>query len=360
MITLGFLTIHKNQENTYATNIGRFASKHDVTYYRFTPFCIHPQTELVNGEKYVVDTDEWISCEFPLPSFIYDRCFYKNDSLSKRARPIVEWLKKRHDLTFLGYGLPDKWTVHQSLQEDGDISPYLPETTLVHSAKDVMELLMKKRRILIKPCNGSQGNGIIALTIERSGLCAHYHKGYEAVKKQFDRPEHLRTWLTRVVLHQPYLVQPYFHIHNQKGRPFDIRVLLQKNENGEWGQVGKGIRMGGDRSLVTNVSAGGEIVTFSEWSAKLPPRKRLFIEEELESICRLLPASLEKKVPSLFELGVDICTSHDGGVWLLDINSKPGRKTILHTQPESEDRLYEAPILYCKHLANSKTTVNKE
>ncbi|MEH7081394.1 YheC/YheD family protein [Neobacillus drentensis] len=43
--------------------------------------------------------------------------------------------------------------------------------------------------------------------------------------------------------------------------------------------------------------------------------------------------------------------SENGSIWILDINSKPGRKVLLHTQPDIKETLTLAPLLYGKHLS---------
>jgi hypothetical protein len=45
---------------------------------------------------------------------------------------------------------------------------------------------------------------------------------------------------------------------------------------------------------------------------------------------------------------------NNGSIWILDINSKPGRKTILNSQPEKKEELYTAPLHYAKFLAANK------
>lgn len=84
MISLGFLTIHPQQEVEYVTEIAKHASEFSIEIYRFTPFNIHPNTENIEGFRYDLQQEKWIEDSFLLPSFIYDRRFIEKTRCLKR------------------------------------------------------------------------------------------------------------------------------------------------------------------------------------------------------------------------------------------------------------------------------------
>jgi len=131
---------------------------------------------------------------------------------------------------------------------------------------------------------------------------------------------------------------------------------MQKDEHGKWVVRGKGIRVGLNGRIVSNVSAGGSIIPFSDWVNENAPSP--FLMKEINYILSLLPHVLEETFPPLFEIGVDIGMAKDGSLWILDVNSKPGRKVIVTTSPELKPALEEAPILYAKHLLEQKRRLN--
>ena len=133
-------------------------------------------------------------------------------------------------------------------------------------------------------------------------------------------------------------------------QPFDIRILLQKKMDGEWSELGRGVRRGNTGGILSNLSAGGSVLPYTDWSSSLPTNTREYIDQELAYILTHLPPLLENAFLPLFELGIDIGIAKNGSIWILDINSKPGRKVLLQTQPDLKDALNLAPLLYGKHL----------
>ncbi len=151
----------------------------------------------------------------------------------------------------------------------------------------------------------------------------------------------------------PYLVQPYLELTNDELQPFDIRLLLQKDAAGNWTERGRGIRSGLTGGILSNLSAGGIVSDFASWSAALTPAKKAYICSELDYIKSHLTRLVENEFLPLFELGVDIGIAKNGSLWILDVNSKPGRKVILSTNPAIQETLYNAPVLYGKLLTET-------
>lgn len=56
-----------------------------------------------------------------------------------------------------------------------------------------------------------------------------------------------------------YIIQQGIHLSTYQGRPYDIRVLVQKNGKGQWHMTGMGIRVAGEQSITTHVPQGGYI-----------------------------------------------------------------------------------------------------
>lgn len=350
--TLGFLVVNKHHENGYATEIAKRSAQFNIQFVRFEPTSIEPSTLMINGEKFDQHTQNWKSEVFPIPSYIYDRCFYHQKQSIHKCKPIVEWLKKNPQTTFLGFGLPDKWKIYQSLQSDPIISSYLPHTELVREPNQILHRLKVDTTCLLKPINGSRGNGIIAVKHHTKAITITYHKGTDKKSKDFQSVKEFAGWCEKLLKQQTYLLQPLLPLLDNREYPFDIRLFLQKNKHGKWNLVGKGVRKGYYGSFLSNLNSGGDALTYSDWSSTLSAKQKVLLEDELRTIIARLPTLLEEKVTRLFEIGVDIGYAKDGSVWILDINSKPGRKTLTETNPNAAEILFEAPLAYCQFLRN--------
>lgn len=350
MISLGFVTLYPNQERAYATELAKRAPELGIQFYRFTPISIEPGSEKILGEKYNHHSNTWEKSLFEIPMYLYDRCFYSNDEVSKKSQPIMNWLKMRPGNVFLGQGLPSKWEIYNVLSQDEMLSPYIPSTEQALSSSAILRTLMKKHQIILKPEKGSMGKGIIGLFLHRNYVEVVYKDANLLKRKQFTTRGDLKTWIDNVITSQPYLMQIYLPLHDEENRPFDIRILLQKDVHGKWFEQGRGIRLGTPDHLISNLGGGGETHSFESWTENMTFNQKQLLSDNIHTIINRLPDVLEEQFNPLFEIGVDLGLTKDGAIWILDTNSKPGRKVILVTSPAQEDALYSTPLQYCLHL----------
>ncbi|KPC97815.1 Endospore coat-associated protein YheD [Geobacillus sp. BCO2] len=349
MLSLGFVTLDEQQDHTYCTEVAKRARRYGISVCRFSPLSIDPQTEDVRGFLFQEETNEWTNAVFAIPPFLYDRCFYGHDERSKKAKPIMNWLKQRPDLTFLGYGLPGKWDVYEALSSHPLLSAYVPPTVRLERADDVLVLLRREQAAIAKPVHGSGGRGIGIFQKKGKTLSVQDHHGQEqaVIARRSELEQLIASWSRR----GEYVLQPLLPLSTPEGEPFDLRILLQKDENGRWIERVRAVRVGRPEAWVANVRAGADIRPFSEWLDRLSSSKRLFVLDGIETIIETLPPYLDHTFGPLFEIGLDLGATDNGAVWILDVNSKPGRKVAHLLPPEQQNELYEAPLRYCLFLA---------
>lgn len=358
METLGIMSLSENSEEEYFTEIAIRADVQGIICCRFIPSNIDPITNIVTGNVFDTTTKQWRKDEFLIPNVLYDRCFYGEDVHSKQCISIVSWLKGRDDIFFLGYGLPNKFELYNVLIHS-PLHPYLPSTKLIIYSEMVNEELSTYKSIVLKPINGSQGNGIYFIKQIGRSITVKTYTRKKHVQKVFTDQKMFGVWINSLLTKMDYLVQPYLELTNQQNEPFDIRILLQKESNGNWAERGRGIRTGHPDGIISNISAGGHICPIDRWKAQLSLSQQEYLEMEINDILANIPLCLEESFLPLFELGIDIGVAKNGSIWILDINSKPGRKVILETNHAVKDELYEAPILYSKTLTSSKAIERK-
>lgn len=358
MLAFGIMSLTLESESDYFKEIAMLAESCGMDCFRFIPSQINPHTLHVKGKKFDAKNKSWIDEEFPIPSILYDRCFYGEDEHSKQCLPIVSWLKNRKDITFLGYGLPNKLDLYNVLKNT-PLAPYLPPTQPAANAIMIIKELAAMKKLILKPANGAHGYGIYSLKKNDKNYHVKTEKQKQIVSRIFPNETKLHQWLESLITKRQYLVQPYLELVNNERQPFDIRVLLQKNGQGKWGELGRGIRIGNMGGILSNLSAGGSCTAYSEWVSSIPKAKAEYITEELDYILSELPILLENAFLPLFELGVDIGVAQNGSIWILDINSKPGRKVLLQTKPDLKDSLYLAPLIYGKYLSQTEQPERK-
>jgi hypothetical protein len=347
--TFGIMTLREDSEQEYFTEIAIQAVALGITCYRFVPSNINQVSNKVTGYIFESTTSLWRQEEFPIPNVLYDRCYYGEDIHSKQCMSIVSWLKERHDIFFLGYGLPNKYELYNVLMHS-PLQPYLPYTKLITDSQMIMEELGTNKKIVLKPINGSQGNGIFFIKLTGRSILVKTFNRKQHIHKTFPDEKKFVLWINSLLAKKSYLVQPYLELTNNQLEPFDIRIFLQKEKDGKWAERGRGIRTGHPAGILSNISAGGRIFHFDRWREHLPLNQKEYLELEINNILSKIPIILEMVFLPLFELGIDIGIAKNGSIWILDINSKPGRKVVLETNPEVKNDLYKAPILYSRTL----------
>ncbi|WP_018662297.1 YheC/YheD family protein [Heyndrickxia acidiproducens] len=347
---LGILTLDPLNRQDYFTKIGMRSKQYGTDLYLFSPLDLVPGTQMVKGFRFDTGKKQWSGCEFQIPACLYDRCFYGEDQASKDARKIVSWLKERKDITFLGYGLPNKGNLYDRLKDDPRISPYLPKTIRATDPERVLSELNRYNSVILKPINGAHGYAIYALEKTGDSILVKTTKSGKLISKTFADLGAFSKWLDIILTKQIFLIQARLDNVNNRHQPFDLRIFLQKDKNGHWREMARGIRTGAANGILTNMSAGASISAYEDWKQQTPYFNHSYLEHEIAALIAELPHVLEETFHPLFELGIDLIIASDQSIWVLDINSKPGRKLISQLYPERLDQMYEAPLAYCKYL----------
>lgn len=87
-MVLGLLASKFHYEQTYYTEIAKRARLYHNVVAQFTPFCIDPKTDLISGLIYDTDTGKWKEQTFPIPSYIYDRYSFHEETDFEKAKSI--------------------------------------------------------------------------------------------------------------------------------------------------------------------------------------------------------------------------------------------------------------------------------
>lgn len=113
--TLGIVTLSSKYEEAFTRGLAKAAPSYGLKVVRFTPFDLKPASNLIQGQTYT-NGQGFAAAEFEIPDLIYDRCLYKHDAQSKKAKPIMEWLKKYPKTDFLNTGISNKMMLFEQLR----------------------------------------------------------------------------------------------------------------------------------------------------------------------------------------------------------------------------------------------------
>ncbi|MBC9783821.1 YheC/YheD family protein [Heliobacterium chlorum] len=289
----------------------------------------------------------WHAEKQPVPDIFYNRILSRRREQSPTVQKTLRSLQEQGKILF-NPGYLSKELVY-NLLVDSDVCSYLPETLLQPSPGEVVELVAPWKRIYLKPLNSCAGKGIYRLqkVNGRWQVTGVRNKGPVNFSFQDDRT--LCLWMEKLFRRKKYLAQRGILLDRYRNRPYDFRVLVQKNETGEWTFVNTGIRLAARGQVVTHRPNGGQIV-FPEkmFNRRFGPNEWKPFVKEISQMSVGAAKVLEERYGGTFGiLTLDVgWQSKEKKLWILEINSKPGSFDEPHIQRKSYDLL----TAYLRHL----------
>jgi len=353
--TLGIMVCRDRDlflERGFYKTLQKLGQQHELSVYVFYPNYVNWKTEIVKGFQYNFNSNIWEKKNFSLPDFIYDRCFFTSKRKYLTYKPYINLLRQNKNTKFLGVGLNGKWQVYNILLNHPLFRQYLPKTKLYKNEKQLAEWL-SSGSIILKPVGGTHGNGVIKISKKAHDYEVIGHNlSSKNIYRIFNNQKSFYKWVSSFTYKKNYLIQQYLYLNTSGNNPFDIRVLVQKNSKGEWEITGSAARVGLSSNVTSNLHSGSSVqLTNSILTKEFGIIKADKIIKEIYEISLTLPTYLESKHGNLVELGLDIGVDKTGRVWIIEVNSKPGRKVFaLINNKNIQFKSTIQPILYANYL----------
>lgn len=355
--SLGIMTVHLPgnppfPERDFFRRLIETGKQIGISVLVFHPDALEFETQTVKG--FTLDhNNQWKVISASIPRFIYDRCFYLGTKYNRIYKPYITRLVNSKDVRFLGLGLKGKWQIYQLVSKHPTLASYLPPTEQVDSMNQILLWLGRYPSIILKPMNGSLGIGVIKVTqSQRSFLVEGRTTDNKPYQKKFTTFQSFTAFFQSSKKRWRYLIQPYLSLTTQQNIPFDLRLFVQKDGIGKWVTTGSAIRMGSKKSITSNLHGGGKAFSFENFlQQNYTASEAEKIKSHIAVLENTLPKYLEKNHGPLVELGIDIGIDRDRNVWLIEVNSKPGRQIFEQLQDQEavlKSQLY--PLYYAKHL----------
>lgn len=306
----------------------------------------------VVGYNYMQETNVWQQEWFPLPHVIYNRIPLREDEMQPAVRRKIQDVLSHSSIKIFNPYYFNKWHLFEWLKKSPSTKKYIPKTQRLRTSSGLGKMLKKHAYLYLKPEAGKAGVGIMTLRMNpakslKYRLKVQDKKGsisYKAAKIQ-----KLWTRIRKEAGVNSYIVQQGITLATMNKRPFDLRLLAQKNGKGQWDVTGIGARVAGISSITTHVPRGGSIED---------PEKILttiFGTEQARSImakARAAAVVIAKQVErgsghTLGEMSMDLGVDTTGGIWFFEANAKPMKFDEPHIRRRSLERIFQ----YCSYLS---------
>ncbi|MCL6600660.1 MAG: YheC/YheD family protein [Alicyclobacillus macrosporangiidus] len=238
-------------------------------------------------------------------------------------------------------GYLDKWEMYKALRGRRLGPCRLPYTERL-SDEALVRMLGRFRRVYVKPVDGWGGHGV-GVIARRGDRWAWTVQGEPT--RWFVREADLVQVVRTAYGARRGVVQQAAPLARYRGRPFDVRVHLQRDAEDAWVYAGELARVGGAGALVSNVAvSGGEVLPADEViRAVLGHRRMPMLLRQLRTVGLAVARELERY--RLFEeMGIDLGVGRDARLWLIEVNTDdalgaPSHELFAHLP---DGRVYEA------------------
>ncbi|MDI6646542.1 YheC/YheD family protein [Bacillus altitudinis] len=353
--TLGIVTLSPKHEEAFTLQLAKAASTFDLEVVRFSPLDLKPASNVIHGQKFTTGKG-FEASEFQIPDLIYDRCLYQHDAQSKKAKPIMNWLKKYPKTVFLNTGISNKMRIFEQLRLLPSLQPYLPVCSLLTEPSDLLNFVRKGGYCKIQPLSQQHAAPSGFISLRDKSLITVQLNAKQIIT--FSHSAEVERWCKKYI-GRSFL--QFFNTNDQKDVLFnEIRILLIKNLQNQWNSMGIYTKPSVENSLLSNTQNSGHVVAFDHYLNSLKPHIKELLLDDIASIQSSLPAFIDKTFSPCIEFAVDLLHTNEGRLFISNVRSKPGRSSFLKAYPEKEKQLIQTILEHAKSMMAEEKEVPYE
>jgi glutathione synthase/RimK-type ligase-like ATP-grasp enzyme len=319
----------RNNHYAFVRQHSRASHAENCFSYLFSANDIDWSEKKVKGYTFVPELGKYDFWWFPLPNVLYDKAGggnKKENLLVKKQRRKLKnnpKIKLINNLNMLG-----KWEVCEALAKHPEAKKYVPETIIYKNFDDVLHMLNKNELIFMKSYYGSGGKEVLSVEKFSDKYKLNYYK-MGAKELLLDNINEVQEFATKFIGNKKFIIQQGIRLLTYNSRNMDIRIFIMKNEFGMWESIFKGARIAQGKFSITNTRAGADYAIYEQLYPQLKKQYN-FLEvpstEKLDEAVIILASYIERELGNFGEIGLDIGLDINGGIWILEANSKPDKE----------------------------------
>jgi hypothetical protein len=317
--------IYKNQEVIDRFKHIEASFKAQCIAYYFSVNSINWQENTIYGYTYNLSEKKWVGNWFPLPNVIYDRGAYFSNWEIPFAKYIKHQLRNVFKIPFINTfsGLP-KWKSHVKLSKYPAINAYLPMTIRYHNFNEVMFMIEKFNFIFLKTTLGCRGKEVVSIKkVDNKYKLNYFWKGLQEVL--LDNLDDLMKFVKNFTRKKTVIIQQGINLLKHEGHNMDLRIIMVKDENGNWKGTNVRSRIAKGSQTITNRCAGGEIYNYENIYASLKDQystDKIPSKDMLIDTAKFILPYIEYQFGRLGEIGMDLAIDENFKIWFIEGNPK--------------------------------------
>lgn len=211
-------------------------------------------------QAYFKTAHGWRAVRVPLPDAIYDQLISRKRERAEEHMKLRSRLSRLYGVRIFNDGFFDKWQVHGWLEKDKRASLHLPRTIRYTHSQEASQFVHRHATVYLKPTHGSLGLGIVKIAHQSDGSYLYEIKrpNQSPISGRSNSSHDLVQSFRKRLSGRPYVLQEGIPLATIDGRPFDIRILMQRDGSGEWKRTKAFARVTKFGDITSNLSSGGE------------------------------------------------------------------------------------------------------
>ncbi|MEH7500894.1 YheC/YheD family protein [Neobacillus drentensis] len=282
----------------------------------------------------------------PKPFVIHNRGYQS----TKAAKKQIISLQAEGLIFFNEWNHYGKYKIHKLLIVNEEIRPHLPETVRFNHG-NMVEMMGKHSELIIKPSSGTFGKRNMKATRLNETEWLLSFPLLDLWQEEMFPAEQIPQKIQSLVTSGKYIIQERIQLAEYKHNPFDLRVTVQRNGDGEWQVTGMVGRVAKTGSFVTNVARGGTSVVFEDILSSLPHLNERQVVADVERLSLRVAKKLGDQIANFADIGLDVGITMDGFPMFIECNARDlrlaFRKALMF---ETWRETYITPISYGKYL----------
>jgi len=291
----------------------------------------------------------WKEASFPYPGAVYR----KADIPDKVYEDIINNIGDR---IFNSYFF-DKWETWEILSPYPHLREHIPHTEKLEELETLDRMLEQHKVVYLKQAKGYKAKGIIKVEKSEAGYQFTYRlKGVNRISDPKEAAGFIKELNESKRGQNFYLAQQAIIVKSYQNRPFDFRVVMQKDRSKQWRCSGIIARFGKRESIATNFLLSGYALPGYEALKRvfrMSERDTFLKQREIINTCVEVCKALEKTIGNYGDLGIDVMVDENKKVWILEVNKTHDHKFPLYSINDTQmyNRIITRPFEYAKALA---------
>lgn len=215
------------------------------------------------------------------------------------------------------------------MDNSSSLTHYLPRTKR-YTYHSFQRLISKYGQVVVKPIGGSRGRGVYQ--VKNLGG-DRYEIHIENEKFHFNGLDATYRYLREHISSHGYMVQRLISRATIYGRPFDMRVIVQRRRNhGSWKVTAKVAKVVGPGYIVSNIErSNGQLMQVRSALKKSSLRNmsKTKLQHKVKHVALRSAKRLNRIFPGHRIYGMDIGLDQRGHVWIIEANLFPSTSHFL-------------------------------